>query len=198
MAVIDPELPPDEINELAEACRQYVGSAFGVELDYRAETLSLLDHYLLQARPTVADRPELRELIGRTAGAYFGEVVRRTFPSFWKIPSADAHGWRICMSDVFLAFNPVAVAWDALLGTTEHEGPSALLETDPTERETLANRFAQMPDVPDDEFWLVSTRLEVVEVAIETLRLEMERSGTEKVTFDEYDYEDEIKPIGQA
>src|SRR5262245_54951178 len=161
MALYDPEPPADEIAELAEACRQYVGSAIGVELDYRAETLPLLDHYLLSARTSAVDRPELRELIGRTAGAYFGEVVRRRIPSFWKMPTGDTHSWRICMSEVFLSFNPVAVVWDALLGTTEHEGPSALLDTDKPERELLAIRFAQMPDVPDDEFWLLSTRLEV-------------------------------------
>jgi hypothetical protein len=193
-----PDLPPQEIAELAEACRQYVFGAEGVELDYMPETLPLVDHYLSTARSAMAERPELSELVKRSTGAYFGEVLRRLAPAFWLVPSGDAHDWLVCFRDVFLAINPVAVAWDALAQSSEHGGPSSELRLDREESEAVERRLAAMPEVSEEEYFLLSTRAEVVEIVIDELRLAMQRSGTDDVSFEAADYEDFPKPIGSA
>lgn len=190
-------LPPGEIVELAEAAREYVVRALNVELDYTAETLPLLDHYIGQARENVRERPELVELLTRSVGAYFGEVVRRAMPSFWRLPSDDAHEWQLCFEEVFLAFNPAAFAWDALFESTDHAGPSSELYLDREDREALEKRLAALPPVSEGEYWLLSTRFEVVEMAADQARIELGRAGLEHVSYGPADYEPP-KPIGQA
>lgn len=192
------DAPPPEIEELSEACRQYVLSAVGVELDYTPETLSLLDHYIGQARESLEARPELRELMTRSAGAYFGELVRRAFGGFWRLPSADTHDWQVCLRGVFLAINPVGVAWDALEDSDEHSGPSSELVLDPADREGVQQRLEAMPEVAEDEFWLLTTRLEVLEAVAEHLAAEMERAGVQDVTFEPDDYDIAPRALGQA
>ena len=39
--------PPEQIADLARACVDYVKRALHVELDFSAETLPMLDHYLM-------------------------------------------------------------------------------------------------------------------------------------------------------
>lgn len=185
------DAPPDEIVELAETCRQYVYGVTGVELDYTPDTLGVLDHYLTLARAGIEERPELLPLAARAIGAYFGEVVRRVMPSFWVLETADDHDWRVCARTAFLSFNPVGVAHDALAGSTEHSGPSSDLRVAPEEREIAEARLAQLPDVPEEDYYLMTTRLEVIEVTYEALRLEMEQQGTADVRFDESDYSEE-------
>lgn len=197
-AAVEADAPPVEIKELSEACRQYVLGAVGVELDYTPETLSLLDHYIVQARASLEARPELHELLTRSAGAYFGEVVRRAFGGFWRIPSPDAHDWQVCLRGVFLAINPVGVAWDALEDTNEHMGPSSELVLDPGDRESVHERLEAMPKVTEDEFWLLTTRLEVLEAVAEHLGAVMVQAGVQDVSFEPADYDIAPRAIGQA
>jgi hypothetical protein len=185
------EAAPDEIEELAESCRQYVLHSTGIELDYTPETLSVLDHYLAGARQSITERPELEPLIARSVGAYFGELVRRKQPSFWSLPTADAHDWRLCAREVFLAFNPIGVAYDALADGVEHDGPSSELRTAPEDRDVVAQRLEELPEVVESEYYLLSTRLEVIEAAALALRLDMQKSGVDDVRFEESDYDEE-------
>src|ERR1041385_1697832 len=80
---------PAEILELAENCRSFVFQAIGIELDYEAETLPILDEYVRRASTTVDDRPDAARLVAATAGAYYGEVVRRRLDGFWQIGKAQ-------------------------------------------------------------------------------------------------------------
>jgi len=199
--VTDPEdlaLPPEPIVELAEAAREYVVRAVGTELDYTPETLPLLDHYLRQARDNVRERPELLELVTRSVGAYFGEVVRRALPCFWRVPSQDARDWQVCFEEVYLAFNPTAFAWDALFESTDHDGPASELVLDREDSEALEKRLADLPPVSEDEFWLLSTRFEVVEMAADQARLGLANAGVENVSYGPADYDLVARPLGQA
>jgi hypothetical protein len=182
------DLPPDEVVELSEAARQYVIGALGVELDYTPETLPLLDHYLSQARAGASERPELVELVARSVGAYFGEVVRRALPCFWQPPSGAARDYRLCFAEVYLAFTPSAFAWDALHQATDHDGPSSELELDREDGEALEKRLSDLPPVSEAEFWLLSTRYEVVEMAADQARLGLARAGLENVSYGPGDY----------
>jgi hypothetical protein len=160
--------------------------------------LPILDHYLLAARETLVDRPELRELVWRCAGAYFGETVRRRYNGFWFLPNADAHTWRLNQSRVMLSFNPVGVVAEAISGSNEGDGPDGSLRVANPDQEEIAARLAQMPPLPEDEYYLLSTRLEVIDTVIEHLRIRMEQNDMAGVEFDPDDYATDLQPYGRA
>lgn len=180
--------PPEPILEASTACLNYVLRATGVTLDFSPETLSVLDHYIELARADMENRPELVPLITRAVGAYFGEVVRIVVPSFWRLPSANVVDWQLCSSSVFFAFNPIGAAYDALYRSVEHDGPRSLFRVAPEDKDLLSARLAAMPKVPEDEYYLLTTRLEVIEAVVEALRARQEEKGYGETEFTEEDY----------
>ncbi len=185
--------PPEDVAEATTACLEYVRRATGVGLDFSPDTLGVLDHYVLTARKDLAAKPELAALVTRAVGAYFGEVVRARVPSFWRVPTANVHDWQLCTSSVFFWFNPVGVAYDALYGTNEHEGVRSILRPAAEDREFLERRLEAMPPLPEDEFYLLSTRFEVIEVCVETLRARLEERGYGESEFGEDEYAEEFR-----
>jgi hypothetical protein len=180
--------PPDPIPEYAAACLEYVRRALDFSLDFTPETLAVLDHYVATVRPTLAERPELAALVGRATGAYFGEVVRGVIPGFWRVPSASVHDFQLCSRVAFLWVNPIGVAYDALFAGTEHDGPRSMLRCAPEDREFLERRLATLPPVPEDQYYLFTTRFEVLEVANEALRARLEEQGYGESELGEDDY----------
>jgi hypothetical protein len=166
--------PPERVGELAEACVRFVERAIGVKLDYEAETLSLLDHYLEEGRKAAREKPETAALVAHAAGAYFGEVVRRRHASWWRVEGDDPAFYRIELEAAYLSFSPVQLMADALLRSdeesTEEEDASERLELDNEDRDAVAQRLAELPPVSDREFYAPSTRLEVIDIAIEAIR----------------------------
>ena len=71
----DPAEVPEHVVVLCLACAQYVHAATGVALDFTPDTLPLLDHYLQGVRGA---KDDVKELVATAAGAYFGELVRRS------------------------------------------------------------------------------------------------------------------------
>lgn len=129
-----PELPddvPEHLRELIYGCVQFVYGATRIALDLTPETLPLLDHYLMTVRDP---RPEIVDLVSRSAGAYFGEVVRALYPARWHAPADDPARWRVELARCFAWFNPVDLALDAM----GHEGGGAF-HVDATERDALAS-----------------------------------------------------------
>jgi len=183
--------PPDQIADLARACVDYVKRALNVELDFSAETLPMLDHYLVTRRSDLFDRPDLLQLVARSSGAYFGEVVRRRVPAFWRLP-ANVRDWAVCARPVFLWFNPIGAAHEAIAGSDEHDGPSSVLHVAPEYRAAVDQRLANLPPVPEEEYYSLATRLEVIEIAIDELRLQLEKAGYSELEYDEGDYEVEL------
>jgi hypothetical protein len=186
---------PEVVEGHVRACLDYVRRAVGVELDFSPETLPVVDHYASLASQTLGDRPELSALTASAVGAYFGEVVRGRIPGFWRIPSANVHDWAVCSKFVFLSFNPVGVAYDALFRSNEHDGPRSMLRVAAEDREYLSRRLETLPPVPEAEYYLLSTRFEVIEVAAEALRARLEESGYSEIEYDESDYEAELRPV---
>jgi hypothetical protein len=184
------DLPaPDEIASLYNMCLDFVNRAIGVPLDFTDETLPIVDHYVSSARDEIALRPELAQVLTRAIGAYFGELVRRRINGYWLIPNPDIHNWRVCARSVFLCFNPLGAAYDALAQGEDHDGPSGQLQLAPEDQSLIAERLAVAPPVPDSEYYLLSTRLEAIDIVVETLRIAMERGGHAGVEFDLEDYE---------
>jgi hypothetical protein len=169
------ELPPDTpaaVAELVRACAAFVRKSVGVELDLSPDTLPLLDHYLAEAR---ASHDEVRALVAAAAGAYFGELVRAQLPCRWSIDSKDDHdAWRLEFDQVFLYFYPVALARAALERAAPDEVTS-LRATDAgftvrdQDRPALAAALDALGSVDEDEFYLLSTRFDVLSSIAERL-----------------------------
>jgi hypothetical protein len=177
------------VRELAEACVRFVKGAVGVELDYAPETLPLLDHYLAEARTAVAGRPEAAPLVAHAAGAYFGEVVRRRHPSWWRIDGDDPGVWRIEFAEVFLSFSPVQLIADALLRPGAGDYPGERLELEEEDRAAVAARLAELPPVEEDEFFAPSTRLEVIDITVDAIRARRLDAGEGEAALGPDDYE---------
>jgi hypothetical protein len=178
--------PPARIAELAAACVRFVAQRYGVMPDFTPDTLSLVDQWIRDARKELATRPELEAIITTSAGAYLGEVVRRAFGGQW-FCDGDEDGWRLYLSTVYLAFNPIGMAREALL-LEEADGWHAHFELDPGEREGIEARLAALPEVTDDEYYAPSTRFDVVNIVVDALRENMRAAGMSDVRFGLDDY----------
>jgi hypothetical protein len=180
---------PSEVRELAMTLAEFVRRAVGVEVDVSPETLPVVDHYVELVRREAALRPAVIELVAPALGAYFGEVLRRAIGGFWQLPSADVHRWRVCSRQVVVAVNPIGVAYDVLFQGAEHDGPPAEIGLFPEDRARVAPRLAALPSVSEGEFYLLSTRLEVLEIVVDALVTQLP-PGAREVELDWDDYAD--------
>ncbi len=99
---------PQAIQDLAEACVRFVERSLGVRPDYETDTLSLVDHYVEEARKAGRDRPETLPLLAQTVGAYLGEVVRRRHKSWWRTDDeGNPNAWRLEFESVYVVLRPI-------------------------------------------------------------------------------------------
>ncbi len=180
------EPAPERVAELAASCARFVLSKYKVPLDGTGDTLSLLDQYVKDARADIKAKPEALDLLAATTGAYLGEVMRRAFGGVW-FAEGDHDGWRLDMTRVFLTFNPLGMAREALL-LEEQDGWHAHLEMDDAEKDEIDRRLAALGELEEDEYFLPSTRYDVVSLAFDALRGKMIADGHEDVTFGGEDY----------
>jgi len=138
------------------------------------------------ARADIQIQPAGLPLLEATIGAYFGEVLRRAFDATW-FASGDHDAWRLDFHEVYLTFNPIGMAREALtLG--DAEGWHAHLEMDDAEKDEVLARLGRLPEVSDDEFYAPSTRFDVVELAVDALRARGHAEGLAGVRFTVEDY----------
>lgn len=172
---------PTDIVDLATACVASVNATVGVELDFSADTLPLLDHYAKQ----VLDSPEeeIIDLVAPMCGAYFGEVVRRRFEGArWHAPKEEHAEWRIEFEHAFLYFNPVGVALDIVL---EGDGPlPSHLQVKQADKELVEHALSVYGDVRESDYYSFSVRLEVIEQVLAALA----RQSEEPEQFKSSDY----------
>jgi hypothetical protein len=178
--------PPAQVAELVAACMRFVASKYKVALDGTPDTLSLVDQYVREGRTAYEARPESIDLVAPAVGAYLGEVMRQEFAAEW-FAEGSHESWRLYFHHVFLSFNPVGIAREAITMKDE-QGWNAHLTLDPAERELIDQRLAAMPDVDEDEYYLPTTRCDVITAVVETLRAHAEANGTGDVTFSREDY----------
>ena len=183
---------PEQIAELAAACRDHVKRAVGVALDDTPETLPLLDHYLVHCRTSVTERPEVLDLLVRTTGAYFGEVLRIKLGGFWWSCSEDPSGWLMCCRSAFLAINPFGVAHEALHEGVDVEGPSSQVRIAPECQQSVEARLSRLPSVSEPDYYLFSTRLEALEIIAEASRVVRLTGRTQQRELTQEDYEQEL------
>jgi hypothetical protein len=182
-----PEAAPPQVAELCAACMRFVAQKYKVALDGTPDTLSLVDQYVREARDAVRERPESLELVAPAIGAYLGEVARKEFGAEW-FAEGDHDAWRLYFTNVYLSFNPIGVAREALT-MHEEEGWNAHFTLDPGEKDLIQERLASIPEVDEEEYYLPTTRLDVLTAVVETLRAHAEQSGTGDVRFTREDYD---------
>jgi hypothetical protein len=178
--------PPQAVKELAAAAMRFVQGKYGITLDFTSDTLSLLDQYVRDARAEVLLLPSSLDLIANAVGCYWGEVLRRTFGGEWEA-RGDHSTFRLYFSKVYLSLNPVAVGREALM-MQEEEGWGAHLELEPKDREMVKARLDFLPEASEPEFYLPTTRFDVIEVAFEALRGRMVARGDAGVRYIMRDY----------
>jgi hypothetical protein len=183
---------PESVATLCGSCVQYVWQALKAPLDFTGDTLSVLDHYITSVRRDLLGKPEALELVATVVGAYFGEVVRRRHAGFWLSDTPSVHDWQLRLRPVFLWFNPIGVAHDAIHGTTEHGGPRSHLRVTPEDSAVVEARLAAVPPVPEEEYTWLTTRLEAIDAAVEALRWKMSQQGYRDAEFTEADYAAEL------
>jgi hypothetical protein len=185
---LDP--PPVQVSELADACIRYVQAALGMRLDFAPETLPVLDHYIAGRRAELEKEPLAASLIARVVAAYFGEVVRRRIASFWHAPSDDPSVWQLRFEPVYLSFSPYEIAYDAITLGDQGE-PTAQLSLDEEDRDAVEARLAELPAATDEEFFSLTTRLEVLDITVDAIKARMMSTGLGQVAFSPEDYDRE-------
>jgi hypothetical protein len=174
------EVTPPRVQEYADQVVEYVRRAVGVTLEYNSDTLPLLDHYLR----TVADSaPPTMKLVIVTAGAYFGEVVRRHLGGRWDLigskievdadadRAANAIGpeaeWRVVLP-TGLNFSPLGFVAAAIAKNDVAELDNEL-DVPVRMREIVQDTLGRMGEVPLDDYYSLCNRLDTVEHVHEVL-----------------------------
>lgn len=162
---------PAVVEDLALGAFRLVKERLDFELDFTPETLPVLDHYLAQIREEDGGRPDEKAvaLVGPCAGAYFGEVVRRSAPGLrWHCPENDYEGWRLEGEHVFLSFNPIGAALEALFGGPV-PGWNAHITLRPEQRPVVDGSLEATGPIREDDFYRLAIRHEVLEQTLRVL-----------------------------
>lgn len=148
------------LDDLAHACVAAVQRSLGIELDFTQDTLPILDHYVSMAQGTKA---EVIELLAPMAGAYFGEVVRRTVGAArWHAPGMDYHQYRLEFENAFLHFNPLGMVVESIMKAPV-EGWMAHLQMLPRDREPVQASLDALGGVRDIDYYRLTVRFEAIE-----------------------------------
>lgn len=168
------EETPPIVEDLALGAFRLVKQSLEIELDFAAETLPILDHYLASLDRGDDGRPDekLVRVAGPCAGAYFGEVARRTLAGLeWTLPE-EGHeytAWRLHAPDVGLSLNPIGAALEAVF--TESLGEwHAHLALPEKRRALVEKRLEATGPVRADDYYRLAIRYEVLEQALAVLR----------------------------
>jgi hypothetical protein len=188
---------PAIIEPLAKRCVLHVKHRFGLELDYTPETLGVVDHFIEEVvadeaggnrpPPGHSHRAHLVHLLAPTVGAYFGEVIRGCLKCRWRLGSGDPQDWLLEFEQFFLRFNPAGAAAEAVF-QQPIESWSGSLVTAPGQVASLHARLAAAPPLPEDQFFSLATRHEVLQIVDDWLRAQSAaEDGPLNCTESDYD-----------
>jgi hypothetical protein len=147
---------PEKVGEFAAQAVAYVTRAIGVTLEYDSDTLPILDHYLGMVPKTDV---ESTALVAATAGAYFGEVVRRRLGGRWDLSSGDPGAWRLVLPGG-LSLMPAAAV---MAGMLRDEGIDPGLDAPAAMRPVLEQTLEQMAEVSEEMYYSLGGRLDTLE-----------------------------------
>jgi hypothetical protein len=154
---------PERVREYAEQAVAYVRRALGVSLEYDSDTLPLLDHYL---RTVPGEQTATLELVIATAGAYFGEVVRRRLGGRWEL-GAEGDQWRVVLP-TGLHFSPAGFVASAI-AQADLEDLDTTIDAPPRMRPYVQQTLSRMGEVSIEDYYSLCGRLDTLEHVHETL-----------------------------
>jgi hypothetical protein len=167
-----------------------VTEVVGVEPDLTPETLPLVDQYL---RQMPSDAPsEARQLAIAGAGCYFGEVARRLLHGRWVLPDPAPSSWRVELVSCFLYFSPVGMAGE-IQSRGESEEDDGSFATAVEQREDLHQMLAAAAPFSEDEYYSLSGRIDVLQLAADWLVGRRLSSGSPR-TYSAEDYQSALPP----
>ena len=108
------------VGDLVRAFQEQVRRSLGVQLDGSVTSLAYVDHYLARARGET--REPILTLLAASAGAYFGEVVRRHVGGHWLGDGKDPRAILLALEPNLVYFSPFDLALEALLGEAPEPG----------------------------------------------------------------------------
>ncbi len=166
---------PPLIRELATACIRYVQEAIRVELDYSAETLPILDHYLDHCRGLLLNdtqsnqRDDILTLVIPATGAYFGEVIRSIYPAtHWHMAQEEYANYRLEFEPFVLTFNPLGAALEAM-HRSHMDGWGAHFQLAHKDADLATRALDQLGGVRAEDFFRLTLRFEVLQQLVEAL-----------------------------
>jgi hypothetical protein len=195
------------VQQLAAAFREQVHRALGVELpDASGSTaLAFVDHYLALLRDET--REPIVSLVAANAGAWFGELIRREMGGTWIGDGADPRRLRLLLEPGFVHFSPVDMAYEAILSGSPEPGdprlpegasldanyhlrkrPLAPFEHEPADHDWVAERLAETPPLPEDQFFSLTGRFETLQLILELLASRELQRGREPTHYHLNDY----------
>jgi hypothetical protein len=154
---------PARVREYADQAVAYVQPALGVTLEFDSDTLPLLDHYL---RSVATDQAATLELVIATAGAYFGEVVRRRLGGRWDLTGEESD-WRIVLP-TGLNFSPVGMVASAIAQADLDDFDSEI-DVPPRMRPYVQQALSRMGEVSVEDYYSLCGRLDTLEHLHEVL-----------------------------
>jgi hypothetical protein len=154
---------PLRVREYADQVVTYVRNALGVTLEYDSDTLPLLDHYL---RSVPEGQPETLQLVIVTAGAYFGEVVRRRLGGRWELSGEDVE-WRMVLP-TGLNFAPAGFV-AAAIAQADLDDLDSEFDAPPRMRPFVQRALERMGEVSVEDYYSLCGRLDTLEHVHEVL-----------------------------
>lgn len=158
-------MPNDPVPDAPEAVRAYadqavanVQTALGMTLEFDSDTLPLMDHYL---RSVPAADPNMVVLVAVTAGAYFGEVVRRHLGGHWDLSAGEPDAWRLVLP-TGLSFSPAGVVAEAILEEDDVDLGSRF-DAPPKLMPHVEQALERMGDVTVETYYSLCGRLDTLE-----------------------------------
>jgi hypothetical protein len=157
------DAPPPKVQEYADQAVAYVQRSLHMTLEYDSDTLPILDHYL---RSVPSDQSAATELIVLTAGAYFGEVVRRRLGGRWQLAD-EPNRWRVVLP-TGLSFAPAGLAASAIV-KDELADLDTEVEVPPRLRHHVQQAAERMATMSEDAYYSLCGRLDAIEHLHEVL-----------------------------
>lgn len=146
------------MQEYAAQTVRYVQAVLGVELGYDSDTLPVLDHYL---RNVPDEQSATVALVVSTAGAYFGEVVRRQLGGTWDVADRDPIEWLVVLPSG-LSVSPAGMVAAVIARSDDLEDIETGLQV-PTHLEPAVEAtLERMSQVTEDEYYSLCGRFDTL------------------------------------
>ena len=157
---------PARVREYADQVVEYVRRALGITLEYDSDTLPLLDHYLRTLSEIGSEQPATVQLVVATAGAYFGEVVRRRLGGRWETGGDDVE-WRVVLP-TGLNFAPAGFV-AAAIAMADLDDLDSEFDAPPRMRPYVQRALERMGEVSVEDYYSLCGRLDTLEHVHEVL-----------------------------